>query len=577
VSFADQAGASGREPGRSARWGFDHLLLGLLAALSAALGLLWGTSVPFNEGPDEAAHFHIARFIAQQGRLPVFAPDELWLYNTEVGAVESYATFPPLAYIIQAGLLRLFGDTFWSARSLSLACYVATVGLTFLMARRLVPADRQVAVGAALAIALVPQVVFTGAYANTDAPALFLVAALCYVLVLLWERPHPAGFLLAGALVGVLLLTKYPAYAAAAVGCLAGLWLAGRSQSPHRCRALLLGATLGSSGWWFARNWQLYGEPIPGRVVAAAKEAAGGNSLVVAADEGVNLLTLSFATDFWPVTLKTLVGGFGFATVFLPTWMYALYAGLAVAGLIGGVALFASGSRTPARRAAIAIGGGVLTATIGSAMTVSVYGEWAAQGRYLFPALVPAAIGLAVGWRAIGERHGQLARLSWLPVAVMAGLNPLALWATAVPAYYGLGPQHIVLQVDTPSDERRLAQVGAEGRGVAIAGWSILEAASSWRPFAPEAVVGYRRAVDRVVVLLDGPPGSGIFVGQARYGLVREDVRDYYGGSDLVERVGFELVLPRERLSAGPRILWVCAYAAAEPEPACKTHPIEVL
>jgi 4-amino-4-deoxy-L-arabinose transferase-like glycosyltransferase len=549
----------------------------LLIVATTGLGLLWTTSVPFNEGPDEAAHFHVARFIAEHRRLPVFAPGELWLYRTEVGMVESYSTYPPLAYIIQVGLLLLIDESFWSARGLSLLSYVGAIVLTFLIGRRLVPGNRQVGVSAALVVAVLPQVVFTGAYANTDALALVEVVALLYVLLLIWHRPHPTLFALAGALAGAAFLTKYPTYAAAGVGLVAGTFLASRSRSPHLCRFLFLGVAIASSGWWFARNWQLYGEPIPGQVIVAAKATAGGNSLVVAANDGVNLLTLSVVTDFWPVTLASLVGSFGYATVFLPPGFYAIYAGLAIAGVIGGIAMLASEPLTTARRDTIIVGGSMCLATIGSAMAINVYGEWSAQGRYLFPALVPMVISLVIGWQALAARLALPARTLWVPVGVVAVLNVVTLCGIVVPAYYGPSPQHIIVQVDSPTGDRRLSSDQGDQRAIPIAGWSLLEAASDWQPFAPRSVATYRRPVDQVIVLLGGPPGAGTVVGRAHYGLRRLDVQDYYGRTEGLEQVGFQLVLPQERLGPGKHTVFVCAYAAPEPEPACKSRQLEVL
>src|SRR5579864_7374101 len=65
-----------------------------ILTLSVVFGLLWMFTIPFQQAPDEAAHFQMVRFIRDFGRLPRFSPDELWLLRTQVGAVESYATFP---------------------------------------------------------------------------------------------------------------------------------------------------------------------------------------------------------------------------------------------------------------------------------------------------------------------------------------------------------------------------------------------------------------------------------------------------------------------------------------------------
>src|SRR6266545_691285 len=110
----------------------DRLLVGLIVILALLNGLLWAFTVPFNEAPDEAAHFQVARFILDHGRLPIFRPDEIWLLHTSKGWVESYAPFPPLAYVAGGLASGLTAGTMWGGRLVSVGSYVATVGITFL-------------------------------------------------------------------------------------------------------------------------------------------------------------------------------------------------------------------------------------------------------------------------------------------------------------------------------------------------------------------------------------------------------------------------------------------------------------
>jgi hypothetical protein len=177
----------------------------------------------------------------------------------------------------------------------------------------------------------------------------------------------------------------------------------------------------------------------------------------------------------------------------------------------------------------------------------------------------------------IGSTVARLPWLPWAPIGAMMALNLVTLFAVVVPAHYGPRPQHIIVQVDSPAGEQRPDSDPAEQRSITIAGWSFRRAASIWQPFAPGSVATYRRPVDQVIVLLGGPPGAGTMVGHARYGLRRPDVQNFYGGAEVLERVGFQLVLPRERIGLGKHTLFVCAYAAAEPEPACKSHQLEIL
>lgn len=549
----------------------DLACLLLLAAVSVILGLLWCFSVPFDGGPDEAAHFHVARFIRDHGRLPLFAPDEMWLYRTTVGVVESYAAFPPLAYAIAALALPLFDGTFWGGRAISLASYVGTVLMTFVVGRRLLPHDRGVAISAALVVGLLPQVPFTGSYFNNDALALLEVSILLYLLLVLREQPGVRVSMVTGLLIGALLLTKYTSYAVAGVLLIAGVWACiGRAGFVWRGVYLVL-VCAAVSGWWFARNWALYGEPIPSRVIQAAKDAAGGNSLFVAKDHGINLLTLSFVTDFWPLTLTSFVGTFGFQTIFLDTGYYLACLGLAVLALVGVVRRLSSGRVSKQLWSAAAVGGAMILATAVSAMAISTYGEWSPQGRYLFPALIPLSLGLAVGWKWVAPRGRGQGWLRWAPIAGLAALNGVSLLGWVVPGYFGPVPRHILLQVDRAESPLR------SDEQLTVAGWSVLEAATGWQPFSPDVVAGYRRPVSDVRVYADGPPGEGTPLGPARYGTRRSDVADRYGSVRRLSAVGYEFVAPAGSLEPGDHRLYICGFAGAEAPVRCSDRRVSVL
>src|SRR5438552_12022056 len=113
-------------------WRTDAALVLVLLLISTAIGLLWLYSVPFHKAPDEGAHYQVVRFIRDYGRLPVFEPGELWLIRTPTGVIETYAAFPPLAYIMSAIAGWILNDgSMWAARYVSLMSYLGTVGLTF--------------------------------------------------------------------------------------------------------------------------------------------------------------------------------------------------------------------------------------------------------------------------------------------------------------------------------------------------------------------------------------------------------------------------------------------------------------
>lgn len=521
-------------------WRSNRVLLVGLMVVATANALLWAFTIPFNEAPDEAAHFQVVRFILDHGRLPLFSPDELWLHNTSKGWVESYAPFPPLAYIAGALATRLTDGTMWGARMVSAASYVATVALTFLIARRLVPATSAIAACAALVVAFLPQFAFTAAYVNSDAIGVAITAALLYLLLRLRSEPPAVWLMLAiGVAAGALLLTKYTFYPAAAVGMAVAAW---RMRHAFQGVALFGGLAV-TSGWWFARNLMLYGELVPVRVIAEAKAALGGNTLFVPADYGITMLDISTRTDFWWASFTSFVGKFGFLSIELHPAYYLGCLGLLALALAGGVVALLRW-RGRGQLAAVGVGrapvGVALAVIVGTALFAifsSANGEYSPQGRYLFAALVPITIAHVAGWSWLGALVRAPRILPLGATLAIVALNFVALLGYVVPAYFGDRAGRSVIQLDLPADG---SAVPTE-----IEGWALVEGGSPWRPFSPATVEGYREPATEVGVYEGDPPPDGRLLSTGRYGLKRPDVADFHGGFRAIEDVGYRVAWPQ--------------------------------
>jgi 4-amino-4-deoxy-L-arabinose transferase-like glycosyltransferase len=565
-------GAAGRASASPSRR-FDLLTLGALLAIATINAYLWQLSIPFHKGPDEGAHFQVVRFILDHGRLPAFHPDDLWLIKVPIGVVETYAAFPPLAYIVAAGASAPVPElAMWIARLVSVVSYVGTVGFAFLTARQLFPTDRQLPVVAALVVAFLPQFAFTGAYVNNDALAVLESAATVWLLARLhWEHPTARQLVALGALAGALVITKYTVYPVALVGVLAPLVSVVRRPRELARRGLLIAsAGLVVSGWWFVRNWMLYRELIPGRVIADAKAAAGGNALFVPANHGMGFLTLSTDTDFWSVTLRSFFGVFGFMDIYMDAHLYWLALGLAALAGIGLIARLLRGAVRRELWLAAAVGAVLTVLTAFSTLAISVYGEYAPQGRYLFGALVPSAIALAAGWCLLGRLHPALRPLPIVVSVACLALNLVSVVGYVVPTYFGPQSETVIVQVDQPSTPR------PRDTGIEIMGWSLVQGGDEWRPFAPDVISSYRQPVHGVTVYVDGPPGVGQYHGAARYGFRRLDVSHMYGGAQPIERVGFRLVLPPGSVSPGKHRVFACAALPTAEPPTCTNREFEV-
>jgi len=551
----------------------DLLLLLAILIIATANGLLWLYTVPFHKAPDEGAHYQVVRFIRDHERLPIFKPEELWLIRTPTGVIETYAAFPPLAYIVSAVASWIFRDeSMWAARYVSLGSYLGTVAITFWIARRLFPSARSIAVTAALSVAFLPQFAFTGGYVNNDALAVLETAIMLALLVTARRMNAPPWtYLSIGIAVGAMAITKYTFYGVAGIGMLAALALIVSQRRSVLLRLVSLGAGAGlMSIWWFVRNIQLYGQLIPGQVIADAKASAGGNALFIPADHGINLLTLSTDTNFWELTLKSFVAAFGFMAIFLdaPYYWAALVVGLL--GLVGILVRLRHGAIERSRLLIALIVPAILGMTILSTMVVNVYGEYSPQGRYLFPALIPIAICAAGGWYWLSRESRYL---RWLPTAATLALmtiNLSSLFFFVIPRHYGQA-ERVTVQVDRPDGPHNSKDA------IEIAGWSLVEGVSDWHPYTPGVISDYRHPTPGIEIYMGGPPGIGKFVAAARYGFRRPDVADFYGGASRLERIGFWLLLPAGSLAPGKYQLFACAPAISESAHTCGERTLEVL
>jgi hypothetical protein len=299
---------------------------------------------------------------------------------------------------------------------------------------------------AAALVAFTPQFLFITASVSNDnlvtvvcAAGVWLAAALACGRVALRRR----WLIVLGLLVGLAALSKLSGLLLGpfALLCLGIAAWRQRSQ-PRAWRPLLEGCALVMgvaaliAGWWYWRNWQLYGDPLGLAAMFAvgpARDEAAGVAELLALVPGV-------WRSAWAV--------FGWFNVTAPEWVYWLYTGLAAAALGGWAWLLLR--RLPRKGWFPGSLPAALLALWSLAVTAALV-RWAQinfpQGRLLFPAIAAAMPLLAVGllawfsarWRsrvalAVGGGMALLAAATpflWIapaytpPPLLAAGANPL--------------------------------------------------------------------------------------------------------------------------------------------------------
>ncbi len=428
----------------------------VIVGLYGLLALAYNVVQPPFETSDEREHFGYVQFLLQEQRVPVFVPGEQSEYHQ-----------PPLYYLAAALLaapfpardladyearrnpyagfrhwepgvdnknLFLHGPwDAWPFRDTALAVHVArltsllfgllTVIAVYQVGRALL--DEGGALAALGLAAFLPMFVSVSGSVQNDAGA----AALGAVSLWLALRCHAAGFTARRAaglglvigLGGLMKLTALLLWIPAAALLL--FWAEG-ARRPWRAALGLLawlgvGAALGG-GWWYARNWLLFGEPT----------SLSANLATYA----IHPASVGFAWwgDGLAYAWATFWGRIGWGELGLPNWVYSGLAGvtgLAAFGLTRGWRRWPAEQR--GRVVALLLSGLVLTVALIGYITLSPTG---AQGRYLYPALPAFGVLVVLGLRALAPRRARRL-LTWAGPVTSATLSVALLTVVLIPAY----------------------------------------------------------------------------------------------------------------------------------------------
>lgn len=426
------------------------LLLILLAYLGITVG--YNIAVPLFEAPDEHWHYFTVQYIQENGRLPIATtPHDPWTAQE--------AAQPPLYYAIGALLIAPFDTTdakpnlwlnpsavvgdasaltninrmvhtdreSWPWRGYVAAAHMlrgfsAVLGLGTLLciygsARLLWPAEPPRALLAVALPAFLPQFNFVHAAISNDPLIIFLCSLALWQLLHVWQTAiTPARLLLLGLTIGLAALSKNAgtlllAYATGGIVFkFSGVQVFKKHHSPLEhlntwslvyllLPALLLMVPL----WW--RNWTLYGDIT---AVSVFVRIAGG-------DRGYTLWqVLAESSGLW----SSLFAIFGWFNLRAPEWVYGVWNGLVgVMGMGYGVwgiktsqkiqkkennfASFASFAVKSLFSPLVLLAGWV--ALVYGGLVLFMLQTEAAQGRLLFPAILPLSLLAVNGISAVIE------------------------------------------------------------------------------------------------------------------------------------------------------------------------------
>ena len=447
----------------------------LILAAFLVLATAYNVAVPLLEKPDEKWHYPYVQNIARGRGLPVYG-EGAW--NQEGGQ-------GPLYYVLAAAatfgvddsdfdilarwnpfytpledrprndnpnrFIHTAGED-WPYRGATLALHLArqvsvlmgalTVLGAYLIIREIFPARRALAAGAAAVVAFNPMFLFIASAVSNDVTVAATASLAAWAALRLARRDSHLlrQSALLGLLLGLALLSKTSAVALAPLAGGALLYRAWRDRS---WRALLLGGltvalvTLTVTGWWYARNWRLYGDPLGMEVWLQHFGVRDPKPTLLDLVPEFDGLEMSY----WAV--------FGWRDMVVDGWIYTLFFvidRLALLGWAVGLArllwrrrggLFSPGKGSATGGIDSMVGLGLVwlwLITAFAALLRYMQLIWANHGRLLFPAAAAVGVVLFVGWRSWLPRRAA----PWLAALTAIGLIALSvicLWGYIVPAY----------------------------------------------------------------------------------------------------------------------------------------------
>lgn len=455
--------------------------LTVIVAAFLLLATLYSIVTPIFEAGDEIWHYPFVQHLATGHSLPVQDPAVKTLWEQEGGQ-------PPLYYALGAIITswidtRDLADRLWTnphakigiplvlgnknlivhtnaedfpwhgttlavhlLRFFSILLSAESVALTYQLAREL-KTDRRLATVAAALVAFNPMFLFISASVNNDNLAVLLATLALVLLVRLVARPASLrDFVILGIVLGLGALTKIGnagLFLLAGLGFLYLLWRAWRSHEHARARRILVSSVtcaavvLLIAGWWYARNWILYGDPLAFNVwvaVAGGRPIPATLALLVGEVEG-------FLISFW--------GNFGGVNIIAPGWVYLILNGLALLAVLG-LVLGMVRRTLPSLLAIPALWVVLIIVSL-------IRWTWltlASQGRLVFPAIAAIAVLFAFGidqiasgeWRMASRapqyptRNPQFAirvlnHLPWVPVTALFLFALAAPFSLIAPTY----------------------------------------------------------------------------------------------------------------------------------------------
>lgn len=387
-------------------------VLAAIMVVSLILSVLFAVSLPLSAkdpnppNPDELSHFSYIRLLVEQRGFVQFQANDPALFETHQ---------PPLYYLFCIPAYLLSGGNYIVVRLVSALFQLGTIFVAFRACRDFFPDRVEVALGTAAFVAFLPTSAQLGGAINNDSLTTLLCALLFWKLgkvVMRGQTPRKA--LLPGLILGLGLLTKLSVLQLLPTVVVAYLIAVRWRQMPlgqaAKCLGVVLAVGFLLASPWLIRNTMLYGDPFTLKIFPlTAGEGTPTPQTMMGLmhwtwDQYLALTaTRTFAT-FWfilpPNSLHAASGALALVSLF------------ALGGVWGAVSTLIQGRREGMERENVAPGRLTKLFVCGIVLLIPFFARFIlsffqAQGRYFFPALLPAAVLTVLGFSNLPGRAGK--------------------------------------------------------------------------------------------------------------------------------------------------------------------------
>ncbi|HUV05710.1 MAG TPA: glycosyltransferase family 39 protein [Armatimonadota bacterium] len=368
--------------------------LAAILVVHVVLALVYWRCTPFGASPDERPHGKYVQALVESRSLPVFSTSDPEGYEYHQ---------PPLYYLMGvpfylAGRLSGLANPAEMVRLLSLLLGGLSILIAYAAVRAALPEEKGLPLAVAGFVALLPtHVMLSSSVSNDPLAEVVFGLALLVIAGMLVDGPKWRRTVGLGLVLGIGLLTKTTCVLLFPVALLAYLLAWQRGTLAAKSVAGHLGAAVGVSliigAWWLVRNQAIFGDPFAmSQFQRAFQHTATLESLL---SKGWSWGVYSALVGAW--TFASFWGVFGHMKVFMPTWTYCALAAISIAAGIGSLRSTVRIRATSVASRDVLLVYGVTIALVLLAFIRFNLTFFQAQGRYLYPALIPISVLWALG------------------------------------------------------------------------------------------------------------------------------------------------------------------------------------